>query len=496
MSEHSYWTNLRRRKISRRTMLKASGRAGVGAAGLALVGCGDDDDDAAASEAPGAQEQAQQQAAEQQAEQAVEQEAAQEQAVAQAGPIRGGNFRAPAMGLGSANPPTLDPYENLSYRAQIPGGYHYSGFLSYIHGAPGVDPLNYAVVEADGFKLPEIVDDTTLVMELQDNFFWHDREPLNGRAVTMEDALFTEARFKEISPGALQWASVVESAEAIDEKHMRLNMPKPFAPIFNMLGSGEVMKFIPPEIVEDGTVAERPVGSGPFMFDSFEPDVQLTWTGNPNWHTEGLPYLDTLQMSLLSDASTILANMQGGELDASQLDGTVPTALEQVPDADFQIFGDLTFGGFWYSYAIEPYHDMRVRQAVMFAQDRAGVNAVMDSTGQAGWMSSISQLAPYYLNPKDEAAFGRNWEFHQRAAARSKQMLDAAGYPDGLDTHVWSISGIGDTWELLFATTLATLAEAGIRVKRETKEYAAYISTVFVGDFENDGEPAIRRSGP
>ena len=47
MSTPNYWTALRQRKISRRTMLGASAKAGVGAAGLALVGCGDDDDDAA-----------------------------------------------------------------------------------------------------------------------------------------------------------------------------------------------------------------------------------------------------------------------------------------------------------------------------------------------------------------------------------------------------------------------------------------------------------------
>ena len=47
MSRRNYWNTLRQRKISRRTMLGASAKAGVGAAGLALVGCGDDDDDAA-----------------------------------------------------------------------------------------------------------------------------------------------------------------------------------------------------------------------------------------------------------------------------------------------------------------------------------------------------------------------------------------------------------------------------------------------------------------
>ena len=45
----NYWDTLRHRKISRRTMLGASAKAGVGAAGIALVGCGDDDDDGAAT---------------------------------------------------------------------------------------------------------------------------------------------------------------------------------------------------------------------------------------------------------------------------------------------------------------------------------------------------------------------------------------------------------------------------------------------------------------
>ncbi len=44
MSDRNHWTALRQRKISRRTMLGASAKAGVGAAGLALVGCGDDDE--------------------------------------------------------------------------------------------------------------------------------------------------------------------------------------------------------------------------------------------------------------------------------------------------------------------------------------------------------------------------------------------------------------------------------------------------------------------
>ena len=62
----NYWSRMRARRVSRRTLLKASGAAGVGAAGIALVGCGgdDDDDDAAPAPAPAAA------AAEEQAERA------------------------------------------------------------------------------------------------------------------------------------------------------------------------------------------------------------------------------------------------------------------------------------------------------------------------------------------------------------------------------------------------------------------------------------------
>ncbi|MYG90787.1 MAG: hypothetical protein F4188_04820, partial [Chloroflexi bacterium] len=42
--ERNYWSRMRRQRMSRRSLLRASARAGVGAAGLALVGGGDDDD--------------------------------------------------------------------------------------------------------------------------------------------------------------------------------------------------------------------------------------------------------------------------------------------------------------------------------------------------------------------------------------------------------------------------------------------------------------------
>ncbi|MCY3920987.1 MAG: hypothetical protein OXG27_01150 [Chloroflexi bacterium] len=81
MSDRNYWQRMKRRQLSRRTLLRASARAGVGATGLALVGCGDDDDDGQQTVAQAQQQdQQQQQAMQQQADQQDQQQAMQQQA--------------------------------------------------------------------------------------------------------------------------------------------------------------------------------------------------------------------------------------------------------------------------------------------------------------------------------------------------------------------------------------------------------------------------------
>ena len=81
MTERNYWQRLRRNRMTRRSLLRASGRAGVGAAGLALVGCGGDDDSVSQVQQRQQQQQQvmQQQAQQQQQQQAMQQQAQQEQ---------------------------------------------------------------------------------------------------------------------------------------------------------------------------------------------------------------------------------------------------------------------------------------------------------------------------------------------------------------------------------------------------------------------------------
>src|SRR4051812_23612485 len=107
----NYWDRWSRSRANRRAFLAGAGAVGIGATGMVLTGCGgdDDDDDAPAATATtggstttGTSTSASPAAS----------------ASASAEVTRGGTARYPMGGLSSGNPPTLFPFENLTYLAQ------------------------------------------------------------------------------------------------------------------------------------------------------------------------------------------------------------------------------------------------------------------------------------------------------------------------------------------------------------------------------------------
>ena len=175
MSERNYWTKLGRRTMSRRTLLRASARAGVGAAGLALVGCGDDDDDAQQTVAqaqqqaqPQARQQAQQQQqADQQAQAAAQQEEVAEEIAEGAGeteeewsmplPLDQVDLDAEVTIAVPSDSGGLDHHRTGSAQNYISHGAVYSGPLDR-------DPRDNSM--AAGLATPEWIDPVTLRLDI------------------------------------------------------------------------------------------------------------------------------------------------------------------------------------------------------------------------------------------------------------------------------------------------------------------------------------------
>ena len=493
MKRAGLWT----RRISRREVMRAAGRAGVAAGAFALAG---EAAETAESVPHG-----------------VKSGEGQADPPKQRGTSEGLVF--PYIGVSSGNPLTLDPYESQTYRSQHATKYHYSNLLQPVTGGPGVDPVQSAPLEPDlATALPEMPDSTTYIFRLRNNARWHDVEPLNGRQVTVEDVVLSYDRFLGYSPNSRSWGQIVEAFEPALDQSITVRLHRPHAPFLNLVGSPQHLAIVPQEIVDDGSVRHRPVGSGPWIFEEFEPDVALRWRRNPAWHRRAdfgrwnVPLAPSLTATMNANPDVIIGSLASGGFDFSSLSAsTFELMKERVQDRpnygedDFFTFTKNTVpGGFYFNFSIPPWNDTRMRVALSRSLDRDAVLDQIDDTGRGGWHSAISQLPPFWLDPKDLSAFGEQYggadsgiNFHANIA-EARKLMDAAGYPSGLTATCHDTTAYGAWANDFFKACVDSVRNAGFRFEIDSKEYAPYAASTFRGNFPDDwdGESSHLAIGP
>ena len=416
MSERNYWTNLRRRKISRRTMLGASAKAGVGAAGLALVGCGgDDDDDAPAAAEAQAEEQAAQAEPEAQAE---EEQAEEEQAVAQTGPRRGGRIFSPAVG------PNVGGFDT---HISVPGLDH-SVYLEFIYD----NLLNY---DGGGRIVPglaesiEIPDDVTYIFNLRPGVIFQDGEPVNAEAVRLNYERLIET--VDEAGGNLNRAHIINSVsrEAVGNSWKMVN-DKPFGPTLVEFYSSSRGAPISPNHFD--TAITNPVGAGMAKFDEYRDGEVFkvsSWDGY--WDSDRV-FVDGMTREVISDQQSHWVSFLAGETTwAVRTDGVTEDLVAEL-EADGRpviISPFAIWMNTWYN--LHPsndewnvFRDPRLRAATNLGMDREGINDVA-----TGGLGEVSQ-GPMVSNAS--WALTKDYYADSPDIPEAKKLMDAAGYGDGL----------------------------------------------------------------
>ncbi len=444
MAERNYWTRMRRNRMSRRSLLTASARAGVGAAGLALVGCGDDDDQSAAAQVEQPQDQAGQQAerqADQQQQQTAtadeqqERQAATAQAQQQAAISKHGGM----VQIAGDDGGLFDP------AATIHGGTDASIFQCF-------DFINYLgagneITDAMG-ELPEIVDELNFVYQIKPNVYWQDLPPLNGRQFTAEDAVFGYERFSWDNPEFVyrDRYALVDSFEAVDELTMHVKAAEPFAPLLvAMAETGALM--VARDIVDqygDAEVSSNPdlvVGTGSMMLESREPDVETVLKRNPNYYRpapEGgsLPYFDGYNLIWGLDNANRIAQYVAGKLDFvwlqwyGELQEIETVISETGEDSVVVVPNPVAFGLATHVHCeVEPYTDPRVRLALHHAVDRPGIIATTLGAGTIGGPVAET-IAPYGwgVDKLSQLPGYRSADEREADLAEGRKLLEASGY--------------------------------------------------------------------
>ncbi|MCY3567949.1 MAG: ABC transporter substrate-binding protein [Chloroflexi bacterium] len=379
MTTRNYWTRMNRSKMSRRSLLRASARAGVGAAGLALVGCGDDDDDG--QTAAQVQQQAEQQEtmAEQQAQQQDQQDAAQQQqqqaAVAQA--QAAGPGIAPIYNAGlHLNTTGIDPHTGTSGT----DAYYFQPFYDYLvmH-----DTQNNQLTEISLAEAWEFPDNTTIIFSLRDGVTFH-----NGDSFSSEDVRLNLERVTG-HPASTPKANfeVVHTVETPDERTATYLLTEPSAAVMHLLGDrAGAMIHVPTADELGDEYGLNPVGTGPYSFVEWVDQSHVLGKRNPDHWMLGpapgsqtgspVPYFDELKYNIITENSTLIATGLAGDLDTMFIpEPQFNPQVEEHPDWRIvEMQGAFVSEILVFNSKKPPLDNMNLRLAIMHAVHPEAVN--------------------------------------------------------------------------------------------------------------------------
>lgn len=192
----------------------------------------------------------------------------------------------------------------------------------------------------------------------------------------------------------------------------------------------------------------HPVGTGPFKIASWTRGQSLKLVRNPYYWQPGKPYLNSVTYNAVSDASTRVVQLKGGQ---AQIIESAPFAqLAVLKAAGYQLglFPSTRIDYVTMNELDKPFKDPRVRLAISEALNtRAIMRAVFFGHGQAAnsaLMPDVSYYTPVGLHTGDLAA--------------ARKELASSSYPHG-GFSVDFIAGSGDPVQ----TTVAQIVQAELK---------------------------------
>jgi peptide/nickel transport system substrate-binding protein len=219
-------------------------------------------------------------------------------------------------------------------------------------------------------------DFTVWTFELRPGITFHNGEVLDADAL----AMFFEAAIS--SPLSSQGFPEKPVVTKTGDMTVTLTFTMPWAEMPSVLleQPGYV---IAPEMIRSGNT-DHPIGTGPFVFESWTPDKSFKAVRNENYWREGLPYLDRIEFQPIPDTNLRLNALVAGDIDVAEANSTGDPKLDELRGDGLTVVDDYDNVGvanLLMNNDQPPVNDKRVRQAIVSAIDREAFrNAILDSS--------------------------------------------------------------------------------------------------------------------
>jgi peptide/nickel transport system substrate-binding protein len=269
-------------------------------------------------------------------------------------------------------------------------------------------------------------------------------------------------------PGALLAGVSISGSDTVI---LQLSSPKSMLP--SILGNTSFSIASPAAF---GSLSTNPIGSGPFIFQSWVPGASILMVKNPIYWGH-VPYLDTLEFKFIEDPAERYAGLVANTVqvaydmpqdfyDASQTGLDLHLTSQPTPN----------IGYLGMNRAHAPLDNLLVRQAIAHAINKQQL--ILDSYNPVDIVAT--QILPPEMQGYDPGIV--DYDYNPTLAM---DLLDQAGYPDGFDIAL-EYRDIPRPY-LRQPTPVAwaiksDLAAVGINVTVSPLESSAFLNKVFAGE--------------
>lgn len=355
------------------------------------------------------------------------------------------------------------------------------------------------VFDNDGLLQPllcyewEIVDDTTYVYQIRDDVTFSDGSPM-----TMDDVTFSLARYMDAEVASyIAWMyDSVDFIEQTGDWELTVHLSQPDALwqyTFATSGGHVISKDYYEAHSDDfGTPSGGTMGTGPYVFESWETGSQITLVKNESyWDTEVLANMsiDTVIYPIIVEDTTRVQAILNGEIDyTTEPPIDMMTELEAASNVTVESFETYSIDFLAFNTEVAPFNDENVRRAIASLVDKEVIaDVVMKDYAVAA--NAIPMGQSLFTIERD------NWESFAESSADYAYDIDAAmaylaasDYPDGFEcTLLCNETSAKNSIALMLQQACAQI---GITVNIEKVTNDELINMQFGSSLNEDGTKA------
>lgn len=337
-------------------------------------------------------------------------------------------------------------------------------------------------------------DGLTYVFKLKPDVLWHDGQPF-----TAEDVVFSVDDFlRNTHARARGNLEVVESITALDRLTVQFKLKRTFGPFLALFETGS-MPMVPKHIYSGASdylnhpANNQPIGTGPFKFKEWVRGSYIHLEANPDYHQRGVPVVSNLYFHVIPDAAARAAAFESGKIDVVP-GGAVEyfdvERLASLPGAAVTTKGWEFFAPqswLWLNNRHKPMDDVRFRQGVMYALDRAAIAKIAFYGYAKVAAGPVNSSVKYFTD--DVRPYPRDLD-------KAKALIQASGY-DGKPLRLLPMP-YGETWQRVAEIIRQNLQQAGIAVEMVATDVAGWNQRLNEWDFDMSttyvyqyGDPAL-----